>query len=128
MKQKIVILALLVVFAAGIAAFTLVYDRAVFDGSRIANSDSCRLDIARMTGSDRHTMEMNAGDTLQVQFETQSGSLHMKINAADGTLLYAGSGKDATSFALNIREGGAYTVAIEARRAKGSIYIQTVTD
>ena len=52
----------------------------------------------------------------------------MKINAADGTLLYAGSGKDATSFALNIREGGAYTVAIEARRAKGSIYIQTVTD
>lgn len=52
----------------------------------------------------------------------------MKINAADGTLLYAGSGKDATSFALNIREGGACTVAIEARRAKGSIYIQTVTD
>ena len=128
MKQKIVILALLVAFAAGIAAFTLVYDRAVFDGSRIANSDSCRLDIARMTGSDRHTLEMNAGDTLQVQFETQSGSLHMKINAADGTLLYGGSGKDATSFALNIREGGAYTVAIEARRAKGSIYIQTVTD
>lgn len=52
----------------------------------------------------------------------------MKINAADGTLLYAGSGKNATSFALNIREGGAYTVAVEARRAKGSIYIQTVTD
>ena len=128
MKQKIVILALLVVFAAGIAEFTLVYDRAVFDGSRIANSDSYRLDIARMTGSDRHTLEMNAGDTLQVQFETQSGSLHMKINAADATLLYAGSGKDATSFALNVREGGAYTVAIEARRAKGSIYIQTVTD
>lgn len=121
MKQKIVILALLVAFAAGIAAFTLVYDRAVFDGSRTANSDSCRLDIARMTGSDQHTLEVNAGDTLQVQFETQSGSLHMKINAADGTLLYAGSGKDATSFALNIREGGAYTVAIEARRAKGSI-------
>lgn len=67
MKQKIVILALLVVFAAGIAAFTLVYDRAVFDGSRIANSDSCRLDIARMTGSDRNTLELNAGDTLQVQ-------------------------------------------------------------
>lgn len=128
MKQKIVILALLVAFAAGIAAFTLVYDRAVFDGSRIANSDSCRLDIARMTGSGRHTLEMNAGDTLQVQFETQSGSLHMEINAADGTHLYAGSGKDATSFALNIREGGTYTVAIEARRAKGSIYIQTVTD
>ena len=56
MKQKIVILALLVVFAAGIAAFTLVYDRAVFDGSRIANSDSCRLDIARMTGSDRRLL------------------------------------------------------------------------
>ena len=37
------------------------------DGSRIANSDSCRLDIARMTGSDRHTLELNAGDTLQVQ-------------------------------------------------------------
>ncbi len=52
----------------------------------------------------------------------------MKINAADGTLLYAGSGKDATSFALNIQESGAYTVAVEARRAKGSIYIQAVTD
>ena len=48
-------------------SFSLVYDRAVFDGSRIANSDSCRLDIARMTGSDRHTLELNAGDTLQVQ-------------------------------------------------------------
>ena len=125
MKQKIVILTLLLLFAAGLAAFMLTYDRTVFNGSRIANSDSYRLDIARMTGSDRHTLELNAGDTLQVQFETQSGSLHMKINAADGTLLYAGSGKDTTSFALNIREGGAYTIAVEARRAKGSIYIQT---
>lgn len=125
MKQKIVILTLLLLFAAGLAAFMLTYNRAVFNGSRIANSDSYRLDIARMTGSDRHTLELNAGDTLQVQFETQSGSLHMKISTADGTLLYAGSGKDMTSFALNIRESGAYIVAVEARRAKGSIYIQT---
>ena len=48
----------------------------------------------------------------------------MEIKAPDGTTVYSGNGKDANDFTVNIRESGVYTIAVEARRAKGTIHIQ----
>lgn len=63
------------------------------------------------------------GTALRIEFETWEGSLRMTLTAPDGTVLYTGSGKDATAFTVGIPESGAYTVTVEARHAKGTIRI-----
>ena len=59
----------------------VIYNRPGFTGERIKNPDSYSLDILRMNGTDSHTLSLNAGDVLQVEFETSKGSLHIKITA-----------------------------------------------
>lgn len=97
-----------------------------FNGDRVANPDSYRLDIEQMNGADTHTMELNAGDTLNIHFETEHGKLHMEIKAPNGTLIYIGNGEEATDFTVNISESGEYSVHVEARNARGKISIQRI--
>ena len=109
---------------AGAAAFLLGYNQEGFTGSRVKNPDAYLLDIEKMNGTDLHTLALREGDILQIQFETEKGSLYMEIKAPDGTTIYRGNGKETTDFTVNIRESGVYTVTVEARRAKGTIHIQ----
>ena len=69
-------------------------------------------------------LELQEGDVLQIEFETEKGELYMEIKAPDGTVVYRGNGKETTEFTLNIRESGVYTVVVEARHAKGTIHVQ----
>ena len=78
-----------------------------------------------MNGTDRHPLNLTAGDILQVEFETEKGSLHMEITAPDGTTVYAGNGKEVTEFEISVSQTGAYTVSVEARHAKGIVRIQS---
>lgn len=94
-----------------------------FDGTRVANQDSYRLDIEQMNGTDTHTLQLDAGDVLDIRFETEHGKLHMEIRASDGTLIYTGNGEEATDFTVNVSESGEYSVSVEAHNAKGKIYI-----
>ena len=124
MKPKVrLIIPIVLVLIAGLAVFLMLYHQSGFTGSRVANPDSYTLDIERMNGADRHTMELNAGDTLQIQFETQKGSLHMEIIAPDGTPLYTGNGQAATEFTVNVPQSGTYDLVVEAQHAKGILHI-----
>ena len=111
--------------ALGFAVFAAACTENNFVGNREAASKFYCLDIESMSGSDIHNMELNKGDTLVILFETEKGSLHMEVRAPDGSLLYEGSGRETTDFTVNISESGSYTVAVEARGAKGTIHIQT---
>lgn len=101
-------------------------NRTEFDGTRVANPDSYRLDIEQMNGTDTHALELNAEDTLTIHFETEHGELHMEIKAPDGTLIYTGNGEEATDFTVNISENGEYSVRVEAKGARGKISIQRI--
>ena len=74
--------------------------------------------------TDQHTLELHGGDVLQVHFVTEKGSLRLELKAPDGTAVYSGNGKETTDFTVNIPESGAYTIVVEARRAKGSVHVQ----
>ena len=111
-------------FLAGAAVFLSCYDQEGFTGSRVKNPDAYLLDIERMNGTDLHTLELQEGDSLQIHFEREKGSLYMEIKAPDGTEIYRGNGKETTGFTVNIPADGVYTVAVEARYAKGTIHIQ----
>lgn len=82
------------------------------------------LNIERMNGTDLHTLELKADDTLQIQFEIQKGSRYMEIKSPDGTVMYAGNGKRTTGFTVNISESCVYSVVVEARHVKEFIHIQ----
>lgn len=70
MKQKSLTIALLTLCLMGLAAFLTSCDSRCFIGNCSVAPDAFRLDIDRMTGTDRFTMELSAGDMLAVQFET----------------------------------------------------------
>lgn len=97
-----------------------------FDGSSAKNEDSYKLDVKTMNCTDGHTLELNQGDALQIQFETKKGDLSMEITAPDGIAIYQGDGTAATQFTLNIPADGAYTISVEGKKARGSIHIDVV--
>lgn len=94
-----------------------------FRGSCVKNSDSYTLDIENMNGTDGHTLELRQGDTLQIHFAVEKGSIRLSIIAPDGTELYAGNGTEATDFTVNISADGVYAISVEARQARGTIQI-----
>ena len=126
MKRKSLATILLALCILGLAVFLTACGRDCFVGSRTAEAGSYRLDIDRMTGTDYFTMELRAGDTLAVQFETVKGSICMEIKEPDESSLYAGNGKGVTEFTVNIPESGTYSIYVEAHRAKGTVYIQRI--
>ena len=127
-KGMAILTGLSLLLLAGAAVFLFCCKQEGFTGSRVKNPDAYLLDIERMNGTDLHTLALREGDILQIQFETEKGSLYMEIKAPDGTTIYRGNGKETTDFTVNIQESGVYTVTVEARRAKGTIHIQQVSD
>ena len=122
--SKAVFIALTLLILAGVAVFLLCTNQEGFTGSRVKNPDAYLLDIEKMNGTDLHTLELQEGDVLDIQFETVKGSLYMEIKAPDGTAVYRGNGRETTELAVNIRASGVYTIVVEARHAKGMIHIQ----
>ena len=98
MTQKSLPITLLILCILGLAVVLTTCDRDCFVGSHTAAAGSYQLDSDRMTGTDRFKMELCAGDTLAVQFETVKGSIYMEINEPDESPLYAGNGKDVSEF------------------------------
>ena len=126
MKRNNIATVLLLFFVLGSTVFLTACGVERFVGSRTAEAGSYRLDIDRMTGTDRFTMELSAGDTLAVQFETVKGSIYMEIKEPDESSLYAGNGKGVREFTVSISQSGAYSIYVEARHAKGTVYIQQI--
>lgn len=119
MKNNAKMITVIVLLFIGVAAAFFRYNQEGFTGSSVKNPDSYLLDIKRMNGTDLHTLDLQTGDVLQVQFETLKGSLYMEIKAPDGTAVYCGDGKETTDFTVNITESGVYTIVVCARHAKG---------
>ena len=128
-KGKRIAVCLLALLAAALAVFFLVRgarSSGAFRGSCVKNSDSYTLDIENMNGTDGHTLELRQGETLQIHFAVEKGSIKLSITAPDGAVLYTGNGMEATDFTVNIPADGIYAISVEARQAKGAIQISIV--
>lgn len=77
-----------------------------------------------LIGMNKFTMELTAGDTLEIQFTATKGSMQMEIKEPDGDTLYAGNGKGVSDFTVNISESGTYSIYVKVHHAKGTVYIQ----
>ena len=124
MKQKSTIIALLTLCILGLAVFWTAYNSRCFIGNCTVAPDAFRLDIDRMTGTNKLTMELTAGDTLNIQFTTAKGSMQLEVKEPDGDTLYAGNGKTISDFTVTIPESGVYSIIVESHHAKGVVHIQ----
>lgn len=95
-----------------------------FTGSRVKNPDAYLLEITKMNGEDRHTMELRKSDTLHVDFVTEKGSIKLEIKAPDGAVLYSGNGTEVTEFTVTAPSDGGYLISVTAQRAKGTLRIR----
>ena len=93
------------------------------DGNSVKNEDSYQLDIKTMNGTDTHTLELEQGDMLKIQFETVKGKLNLKITSPDGTALYQGDGT-VKEFTVEAPMDGVYPIVVVGQNAKGSIHIE----
>lgn len=123
-RKKIILAALPLALFAAVVAYLVSINQEGFSGSRVKNPDSYDLDIRQMNGTDLHALELKAGQTLEVRFETEKGSLYLEIKAPDGTAVYRGNGKETTAFEVTVPMDGVYPVMVEARHARGSIHIE----
>lgn len=124
MKRKILTISLILLCVLTSAVFSTACSSRCFVGNCAVTSDAFRLDIDRMTGTNKFTMELTAGDTLEIQFTAAKGSMQMEIKEPDGDTLYAGNGKGVSDFTVNIFKSGVYSIVVEAYHAKGSVHIQ----
>lgn len=124
MKRKALTIPLVLLCILASAVSLTVCGSRCFVGNCTVAPDAFRLDIDRMTGTDKLTMELTAGDTLKIQFTATKGSMQMEIKEPDGDTLYTGDGKGISDFTVNISESGVYSIIVEAHHAKGTVYIQ----
>ena len=123
-RKTWILVGLALLLLAGSAALLIPRAEGTFTGSRLKNPDAYLLDIEWMNGTDRHELSLDTGDVLRIHFETMKGSLRLSIAAPDGTEIYDGNGTEATDFAVTVTQKGVYSIAVEARQARGVLRIQ----
>ena len=116
-------LSALALLLAGLVLWGVLGGRTAFRGDRTADGTHYVLAIRSMNGTDRHTLHLEAGSTISVQFRTQAGTLHLELLGPDGTALYTGNGREVSAFTIPARQSGAYTVVVEGRRARGDLSV-----
>ena len=124
MKQKVRNITLALFCILAFAVFLTACDSRCFVDNCAVAPDAFRLDIDRLIGTNKFTMELTAGDTLEIQFTATKGFMRMEIKEPDGDTLYAGNGKGVPDFTVNISESGTYSIYVKVHHAKGTVYIQ----
>ena len=112
-----------VVLIAGMSFMLFNCQSQTFVGNMVKNQDSYELDMEQMNCTDAHTLDLQAGDSLQVTLAIVVGTLQLEITAPDSSVLYSGNGTEATRFTVNISQSGRYTIAVKAHHAQGTVRV-----
>ena len=124
MKKKrilgIAVCAALLIVAALVAQRT-VSMQSRFDGSRVRNPDAYLLTFSCMNQDDAHSMHMEKGDLLRVEYEIQRGRVDVCVETEEGETIYRGDRVDSGSFALPAVRAGEYRVSVHAENAAGRL-------
>lgn len=107
--------------AGAVAAQRMIAMQSRFDGTRVRNLDAYLLDFSCMNQDDAHSMRMEAGDQLRVEYEIRRGRVDLRVETENGEMLYRGDRVDSGSFALPAERDGTYTVSVHAENAAGRL-------
>ena len=107
--------------AGAVAAQRMVSMQSCFDGTRVRNPDAYLLAFTCMNQDDAHSMHMEKGDLLRVEYEIQRGRVDVCVETEEGETIYRGDRVDSGSFALPAVRAGEYRVSVHAENAAGRL-------
>ena len=107
--------------AGAVAAQRTISMQSRFDGSRVRNPDAYLLTFSCMNQDDAHSMHMEKGDLLRVEYEIQRGRVDVRVELDGDETLYRGDRVDSGSFALPAVRAGEYRVSVHAENAAGRL-------
>ena len=124
MKQKrilgIAVCAALLI-AGAVATQRMSSMQSRFDGTRVRNPDAYLLTFSCMNQDDAHSMHMEKGDLLRVEYVIQRGRVDVCVETEEGETIYRGDRVDSGSFALPAARAGEYGVSVHAENAAGRL-------
>ena len=107
--------------AGAVAAQRMISMQSRFDGSRVRNPDAYLLTFSCMNQDDAHSMHMEKGDLLRVEYEIQRGRVDVRVELDGEETIYRGDRVDSGSFALPAARAGEYGVSVHAENAAGRL-------
>lgn len=124
MKKAIIgiVCAVITVFAA----YCIHNNTSVFTGSRVKNPDCYTLSFSAMNQQDSHTMALNRGDTLAVDYDIHKGHADLIVSLDGESRIYTGRDIRSGIFELPITQDGTYLIEIKAKHAAGYLTIRRV--
>jgi len=122
MKKKVIMI-VCVLTVLGIAAYIVWDNYEIFKGQRVKNPDCYSIEFELMNQKDTHTIALQAGDILTVDFSVARGRLDMTVIHADGKAIYTGNDLHSGVFDLIADREDVYTITVSARHATGFVNI-----
>jgi len=123
MKRKTIAIILIALVLLGAISFVVYEKRTLFNGSRVKNPDCYTLEFTAMNQTDSHTLALQAGDSLSVDFAIDRGRVDLTVGIPGENPIYRGNDIDSAVFDLTIPKDGAYQVTVSAKHASGFVLI-----
>lgn len=114
----------LLLAAAVLGVVVLAGQLSVFRGSRQADDQGLDMQYAIFHGTETHTLDLEAGDTLEVETVNTEGSVDLSIAQQEGKPVYAGEDLPTGRFQVDISKPGRYTVTVAGHWASGHIRVE----
>lgn len=115
-KMKILCFALIAVFSV-----TACGKKEVFKGNVVADDTYYDMTFDWLNTAYTYDMYLEQGDSIEIFLEKERGKVSVFIQTGDEEPVYQGDDMAPSSFVVNIKETGNYTVKISGQKAKGHI-------
>ncbi len=96
---------------------------ATFNGSKVRNENDLQMEYTVFNTTEQHDFELEAGDSIVVDFEGEGGNVSLTIQKAGEDYIYTGNKMQTCSFSVEAPEAGTYTAIVVGENAKGSIHV-----
>ncbi len=120
--KRLILAAVFLVAVCGTIAFFVWNRPSHLDGSREKNPDAYLLDFTSMKQDDFHTLHLETGEALHVEFGVERGNVDVQIGMDGEEPIYRGNEVDNANFELPISQSGDYVISIQARNAQGFLH------
>lgn len=92
-----------------------------FKGNIVADDAYYDMTFDWLNTAYTYDMNLEQGDSIEVFLEKERGKVAVLLQNKDEEPVYQGDDMESSSFAVNIKETGNYTVKITGQEAKGHI-------
>lgn len=79
------------------------------------------MEYSILNTSDKRNLSLVAGDIIDAEVVSESGSVAIKVENSEGDLIYTETDVPTSDFEIVIPEDGTYTFTVTGQNAKGSV-------